>query len=184
MSIQKGDLKMKTKKLLTIITSGVMILCCSCSKNKEQEKDMSIAETPEIMVCRVIDAIASNNEKSYVGCYPESESSYHQSFDDIYEKYAMQCREFGIDYETLRSSEDFNIYIFNDKRDTDGMVSFSVYLKGSEYIKFHIKTQYDINKKGYCIEKITPRSPGESAAAQSYIQERYQLIDTENTEYN
>lgn len=39
---------MKLKKLLTIISTGVIILCCSCSENsKKQEKDMSFAESPE-----------------------------------------------------------------------------------------------------------------------------------------
>lgn len=176
---------MKLKKLLTIITCGVFILCCSCSeKEEEHEKDMSFAESPEIMVCRVIDAIASNDEAAYNSCYPECYSSYHQSFEDIYEKYAMQCREFDIDYEAERNAKDFNVYIFNDKRDTMGMVSFSIYLKDSEYIKFHIKTQFDYQKKGYCIEKITPRNAGEATAQQSYIQEYYPMVDMENIEYN
>ncbi|MDE6103624.1 MAG: hypothetical protein K2F60_03760, partial [Oscillospiraceae bacterium] len=79
---------MKLKKLLTVISSGVIILCCSCSENsKEQEKDMSFAVSPEIMVCRIIDAIASHDEQAYCKYYPDGESSYHQSFDDIYEKY-------------------------------------------------------------------------------------------------
>ena len=155
---------MKLKKLLTVISTGVIILCCSCSENsKKQEKDMSFAESPEIMVCRVIDAIASDDEAAYNNCCSGIENSYNQSFDDIYEKYAMQCREFGIDYETKRSAEDFNVYIYNDKRDTEGFVSFVVYLEDSELVKFHIKTQYDINKKGYCIEEIIPRNAGEAA---------------------
>lgn len=155
---------MKLKKLLTVISTGVIILCCSCSENsKKQEKDMSFAESPEIMVCRVIDAIASDDEAAYNNCCSGIENSYNQSFDDIYEKYAMQCREFGIDYETKRSAEDFNVYIYNDKRDTEGFVSFVVYLENSELVKFHIKTQYDINKKGYCIEEIIPRNAGEAA---------------------
>ena len=165
---------MKLKKLLTVISTGVIIFCCSCSeKSKKQEKDMSFAESPEIMVCRVIDAIASDDEAAYNNCCSGIENSYNQSFDDIYEKYAMQCREFGIDYETKRSAEDFNVYIYNDKRDTEGFVSFVVYLEDSELVKFHIKTQYDINKKGYCIEEIIPRNAGEAAAQQSYIKEYY-----------
>ncbi|MCU6720656.1 hypothetical protein OCV67_12070, partial [Porcipelethomonas ammoniilytica] len=80
---------MKLKKLLTILTSGVIILCCSCSeKSKKQEKDMSFAESPEIMVCRVIAAIASDDEAAYNNCCSGIENSYNQSFDDIYEKYA------------------------------------------------------------------------------------------------
>lgn len=94
---------MKLKKLLTVISTGVMILCCSCSENKEQEKDMSFAVSPEIMICRVIDAIASNDQWAYCKYYPDSVSSYNQSFDDIYENYAMQCREFGVDYECRRT---------------------------------------------------------------------------------
>lgn len=173
---------MKLKKLLTVISAGVMLLCCSCSE-KEQEKDMSFAVSPEIMVCRIVDAIAANDQKAYCNYYPDSENSYNQSFDDIYEKYAMQCREFGIDYEVTRSASDFNIYIFNDKRFDEGMVSFSVYLKDSDMIKFHIKTQYDINKKDYCIEEIIPRDAGEATAQQSYIKENYSSIDIDNIEY-
>lgn len=175
---------MKLKKILTVISTGVIILCCSCSENsKKQEKDMSFAESPEIMVCRVIDAIASNDEAAYNNCCSGIENSYDQSFDDIYEKYAMQCREFGIDYETKRSAEDFNLYIYNDKRDTEGFVSFIVYLEDSELVKFHIKTQYDINKKGYCIEEIIPRNAGEAAAQQSYIKENYSSVDIDNIDY-
>lgn len=174
---------MKLKKLLTVISTGVMILCCSCSENKEQEKDMSFAVSPEIMICRVIDAIASNDRQAYCKYYPDSVSSYNQSFDDIYENYAMQCREFGVDYEITRSTEDFNIYIINDKRHTEGMVSFAIYLKDSNMIKFHIKTQYDINKKGYYIEEIIPRNAGEATAQQSYIKENYSSIDIDNIEY-
>ena len=95
----------------------------------------------------------------------------------------MQCREFGIDYETKRSAEDFNLYIYNDKRDTEGFVSFIVYLEDSELVKFHIKTQYDINKKGYCIEEIIPRNAGEAAAQQSYIKENYSSVDIDNIDY-
>lgn len=160
-----------------------MILCCSCSENKEQEKDMSFAVSPEIMICRVIDAIASNDQQAYCKYYPDSVSSYNQSFDDIYENYAMQCREFGVNYEITRSTDDFNIYIINDKRNTEGMVSFSVYLKDSNMIKFHIKTQYDMKKKGYCIEEIIPRNAGEATAQQSYIKENYSSIDIDNIEY-
>lgn len=67
---------MKLKKLLTVISTGVIIFCCSCSeKSKKQEKDMSFAESPEIMVCRVIDAIASDDEAAYNNCCSGIENS-------------------------------------------------------------------------------------------------------------
>ena len=53
----------------------------------------------------------------------------------------------------------------------------------SELVKFHIKTQYDINKKGYCIEEIIPRNAGEAAAQQSYIKEYYNSVDIDNIDY-
>lgn len=144
----------ETKKTINrYIHRSNNILLFMFRKSKKQEKDMSFAESPEIMVCRVIDAIASDDEAAYNNCCSGIENSYNQSFDDIYEKYAMQCREFGIDYETKRSAEDFNVYIYNDKRDTEGFVSFVVYLEDSELVKFHIKTQYDINKKDTVLKK-------------------------------
>ena len=91
----------------------------------------------------------------------------------------MYCRSEGLDYEIKRSIDDFNVYIYTDRRNEDGFVSALSFLKDSDIIKLHIKMQYDIEKNGYYVTDVFSSGPEDPGTPEDIIIEQGgKLINT------
>lgn len=176
-------------KKLFILSSAIFISCAvllGCTEKVKEKpetdivtepEDLSYAKTPEEMAIRITESIAGFDEQAYIKYFPEFYE--RNSFNTIKNSFYMHCRSEGLDYEIKRSINDFNVYIYTDRRNEDGFVSALSFLKDSDIIKLHIKMQYDIEKNGYYVTDVFSSGPEDPGTPEDIIIEQGgKLINT------
>ncbi len=136
----------------------------------------NIAENPETMVCRVAEAVVSDDEDDYVAIYPDSVNRMYANYESFHDTYALRCMKHGIDYSEDYSFEDTQILKTSD----DGIsASYYVYLEGVQM--FRIETVYDTANKGYIIEEIKPtKAEDDSYSVFDKAKKSFEVVDTDN----
>lgn len=183
---------MKKTSIISVFMCCAMLCACGNKDNTEEKQviqseteaettevvteyvDMSVADSPEEMAARLIEAVGTFDRNSYIDCYPDA--GWNDTYDDITQDFYNHFRSEGLDYKKERPLGDFNAYLNNDKLD-EGRVSVIAFNKECNKIYLHIIMEFDISKDGYCITDVISSEAG-SGGNESYCIERgYKLID-------
>ena len=183
---------MKKTSIISVFMCCAMLCACGDKENTAEKHviqpeteaettdapteyvDMSVADSPEEMAARLIEAVGSFDRNSYIDCYPDA--GWNNTYDDITQVFYNHCRSEGLDYKKERLLEDFNVYM--DYEDIDeGLAWVSAYIKESEAIYLRIKIEFDILKDGYCITDVSSSETGDGASEKYAIERGEKLVD-------
>lgn len=164
------------KQVIVGITAAfTMLSLTACGKG-----DVSFSDKPEVMACRIIDAVVSNSEDDYLAVYPESVESMYGNYEYLHNLYGLRCRKFNIDYTGEHSYTETELCEFSNE-DENGKISYYAYRDGQSVL--HIVVGFDTAKNGYVIEEMRATKPdSNSSTSQSLKDNNYPFVDTESVD--
>ncbi|MBQ3566626.1 MAG: hypothetical protein IJA12_05550 [Oscillospiraceae bacterium] len=170
-------MKKHLNKILALAFSGVSIFATACGKNI----DKSVAESPDVMACRVINSIVSQDEDEYIEIHPDSISSPHDNYDYLMAEYGLRCQRYGIDCDKDYTYKDLSLCITSDEDTTSGRIHYKAFL--DETMIFNLSVYYDIQKEGYVVDRMQATLSSEERMTKSQSEEHgYKMIDTSQIE--